>query len=189
MMPMATAGTKSYQDFSAGLQDRMQAERVAASATIEISRRCPLKCVHCYNNLPMNDSEARSRELDYAEHCRLLDELADEGCLWLLYTGGEIFARRDFLDIYTYAKKKGFIITLFTNGTLVTERIADHLVAWRPFAIEITLYGLTGLLRAPHRHSRLVREVHARHPPPPRARSSARAQDRRGLDQPARNRR
>src|SRR4051812_26799680 len=83
------------------------------------------------------------RELDYAEHCRLLDQLADAGCLWLLYTGGEIFARRDFLDIYTYAKKKGFLVTLFTNGTMVTERVADYLSQWRPFAIEITLYGLT----------------------------------------------
>jgi NADPH-dependent curcumin reductase CurA len=39
----------------------------------------------------MNDGGAHGRELDYDEHCRLLDELADAGCLWLLYTGGEIF--------------------------------------------------------------------------------------------------
>ena len=58
-------------------------------------------------------------------------------------TNAEIFARRDFLDIYTYARKKGFLITLFTNGTLVTAPIADHLARWRPFAIEITLYGHT----------------------------------------------
>jgi radical SAM protein with 4Fe4S-binding SPASM domain len=64
-------------------------------------------------------------------------------CLWLLYTGGEIFARKDFLEIYTYAKQKGFLITLFTNGTLITERVADYLQQWPPFAIEITLYGLT----------------------------------------------
>jgi radical SAM protein with 4Fe4S-binding SPASM domain len=91
----------------------------------------------------MGDGEARRGELTFAEHCRLLDELAGAGCLWLLYTGGEIFARHDFLDIYTYAKKKGFLITLFTNGTLITPRIADYLLEWRPFAIEITLYGAT----------------------------------------------
>jgi len=62
---------------------------------------------------------------------------------WLLYTGGEIFARKDFLEIYTYAKQKGFLITLFTNGTLLTEAIADYLAQWPPFAIEITLYGRT----------------------------------------------
>src|SRR5258708_3457502 len=135
--------TLSYGAFSEEFQSRWANSRVPLNGTIEATRRCPLACLHCYNNLPMNDSEARARELDYSEHCRLLDELADAGCLWLLYTGGEIFDRRAFLDIYTYAKKKGFLITLFTNGTLITERIADHLAAWRPFAIEITLYGLT----------------------------------------------
>jgi radical SAM protein with 4Fe4S-binding SPASM domain len=77
------------------------------------------------------------------EHFKMLDELVEMGCFWLLYTGGEIFARKDFLEIYTYAKKKGFLITLFTNGTLINEKIADYLVEWPPFAIEITLYGRT----------------------------------------------
>jgi radical SAM protein with 4Fe4S-binding SPASM domain len=67
--------------------------------------------------------------------------MSDLGCLWLLYTGGEIFARKDFLDIYTEAKKRGFLITLFTNGTMITPRIADHLAQYRPFNVEITLYG------------------------------------------------
>ena len=111
--------------------------------SIEVTRRCPLECQHCYNNLPMGDQDARSREMSTEEHCRLLDELVEMGCFWLLYTGGEIFARKDFLEIYTYAKKKGFLITLFTNGTLITEKIADYLVEWPPFAIEITLYGRT----------------------------------------------
>jgi radical SAM protein with 4Fe4S-binding SPASM domain len=91
----------------------------------------------------MGDKDARSREMTTEEHFRMLDELVEMGCFWLLYTGGEIFARKDFLEIYTYAKKKGFLITLFTNGTLITEKIADYLVEWPPFAIEITLYGRT----------------------------------------------
>jgi radical SAM protein with 4Fe4S-binding SPASM domain len=65
------------------------------------------------------------------------------GCFWILYTGGEIFARKDFLEIYTYAKQKGFLITLFTNGIIINEQIADYLAEWPPFAIEITLYGRT----------------------------------------------
>jgi radical SAM protein with 4Fe4S-binding SPASM domain len=73
----------------------------------------------------------------------MLDQLVEMGCFWLLYTGGEIFVRKDFLEIYTYAKKKGFLITLFTNGTLITEKTADYLAEWPPFGIEITLYGRT----------------------------------------------
>ncbi|MGH9144339.1 MAG: radical SAM protein, partial [Vicinamibacterales bacterium] len=96
--------TLSYAAFSASFHRNLSERRLPLNGTIEVTRRCPLTCLHCYNNLPMSDGDARSRELDYDEHCRLLDQLADAGCLWLLYTGGEIFARRDFLDIYTYAK-------------------------------------------------------------------------------------
>jgi radical SAM protein with 4Fe4S-binding SPASM domain len=133
----------SYAGFSALVHERLEPLRLPLSGSIEVTRRCPLTCVHCYNNLPMGDRHARAAELTLDEHRRILDELAEAGCLWLLYTGGEIFARRDFLDIYTHARKLGFLITLFTNGTLITPRIADHLARYRPFAIEITLYGRT----------------------------------------------
>lgn len=135
--------TLSYGDFSLGLHQKVLNRRIPVCGEIEVTRRCPLACVHCYNNLPLRDQEARGNELTYEEHCRILDEITKAGCLWLLYTGGEIFARRDFLDIYTYAKKKGLLITLFTNGTLLTPKIADYLAEWRPFSIEITLYGST----------------------------------------------
>jgi radical SAM protein with 4Fe4S-binding SPASM domain len=133
----------SYADFSAHLHRQMAAARVPANATIEVTRRCPLTCVHCYNNLPMGDQQALRTELNLEEHCRLIDEIVEAGCAWVLFTGGEIFARKDFLDIYTYAKRKGLLITLFTNGTLITPEIADYLAEWRPFNIEITLYGHT----------------------------------------------
>jgi radical SAM protein with 4Fe4S-binding SPASM domain len=81
--------------------------------------------------------------MTYEEHCLLLDEMAAEGCLWLLYTGGEIFVRKDFLDIYAYAKKAGFLITFFTNATLITPRVAEYLAAWSPFSIEVSVYGCT----------------------------------------------
>ncbi len=133
----------SYGAFSADVHQRHTGDRVPLQVSIEVTRRCPLECLHCYNNLPMSDADARRREMTKEEHFRMLDELVDLGCFWILYTGGEIFARKDFLEIYTYAKKKGFLITLFTNGTIMTEEIADYLAEWPPFAIEITLYGRT----------------------------------------------
>jgi radical SAM protein with 4Fe4S-binding SPASM domain len=133
----------TYGAFSADLHERQAGQRVPLQVSIEVTRRCPLECLHCYNNLPMGDMEAKQRELTKEEHFRVLDELVEMGCFWILYTGGEIFARKDFLEIYTYAKQKGFLITLFTNGTILTEAIADYLVEWPPFAIEITLYGRT----------------------------------------------
>jgi radical SAM protein with 4Fe4S-binding SPASM domain len=154
----------SYGAFSADLHQRQSGQRVPMQVSIEVTRRCPLECQHCYNNLPMGDQAARSREMTTEEHFKMLDELVELGCFWLIYTGGEIFARKDFLEIYTYAKKKGFLITLFTNGTLITEKIADYLVEWPPFAIEITLYGRTretyeALTQIPGSYDRCLRGI------------------------------
>jgi len=135
--------TIEYQEFSEVLHERFSGKRTPVEVSIEVTRRCPLDCLHCYNNLPMGDQAARRSEMTLAEHCALLDELAAAGCMWILYSGGEIFARKDFLDIYTEAKKRGFLITLFTNGILINERIADHLAKYPPFSVEITLYGAT----------------------------------------------
>ncbi len=136
-----TMMNSSYGEFSLGLHHRIGDERAPMEVSLEVTRRCPLECQHCYNNLPMGDLGARNRELSKEEYCALLDELADMGTLWVLFTGGEIFARKDFLEIYTYAKGKGFLITLFTNGILINEKIADYLREYPPFGIEITLYG------------------------------------------------
>lgn len=133
----------SYGQFSAALHSAFGNDRVPLEATLEMTHRCPLKCQHCYNNLPMGDLEARKRELSKEEYFAILDELAAMGVFWVLFTGGEVFARKDFLEIYTYAKRKGFLITIFTNGILINEAIADHLREYPPFAIEITLYGHT----------------------------------------------
>jgi radical SAM protein with 4Fe4S-binding SPASM domain len=154
----------SYSDFSLGVHGQAVLGRIPVNGEIELTRRCPLRCRHCYNNLSMDDGEAQSNELTYEEHCRILDEISDAGCLWLLYTGGEIFARNDFLKIYTYAKKKGLIVVLFTNGTLIDETIADYLAQWRPFSIEITLYGYTKetferITRVPGSYDRCLRGI------------------------------
>jgi radical SAM protein with 4Fe4S-binding SPASM domain len=135
--------TQSYQDWSLSVHDRVVAQRVPIDGSIEVTKRCNLTCVHCYNNLPLGDQEARRTELSLGEHCRILDEMASEGCLWLLFTGGEIFVRKDFLDIYAYAKKAGFLITLFTNATLITPSVAEYMATWNPFSIEVSLYGRT----------------------------------------------
>ena len=133
----------TYTDFSRRIAFGTRHRKIGVQGTIELSHRCPLNCSHCYNNLPMNDEEARRAELSTQDYLNLLDEIADLGCLWLCFTGGEIFARRDFFEIYEYAKRKGFLITLFTNGILLDERMADRLAAMPPFVIEITLYGRT----------------------------------------------
>ena len=153
-----------YSRFSGLMHQKHAGKRAPVEVSIEVTHRCPLDCLHCYNNLPMSDSAARKAELSLAEHCQLLDQLQDAGCLWILYTGGEIFGRKDFPDIYMEAKKRGFLVTLFTNGTLISASIADMLAEWRPFAVEVTLYGATretyeALTRVPGSYARCMRGI------------------------------
>jgi radical SAM protein with 4Fe4S-binding SPASM domain len=134
---------QTYGDWSLGVHQRLANKRVPIGGSIELTQRCNNQCLHCYNNLAAGDKTALENELSLDEHCRIIDEIAGFGCLWLLLTGGEIFLRQDFLEIYTHAKQKGLLITLFTNGTLITAAIADYLAKLPPFSIEITLYGST----------------------------------------------
>ena len=108
----------------------------------ELTCRCNLHCVMCYTDC-FNTPDLISQELSLSEIIRIMDEIREAGCLELTLTGGEPLARRDFLDIYAYAKQKGFLVTVFTNGTLVTPKIADYWVQYPPAVIEISFHGLT----------------------------------------------
>ncbi len=132
-----------YAEFSDWLRRLVGDQRIPVSGSIDVTMRCNLRCQHCY--IPCETRAAQSEpepELSLAEIQRMLDEFADAGCFWLLLTGGEPFLRKDFLDIYAHAKRKGMVLTIFTNGTLLTPQTADYL---RNCAInwQISLYGAT----------------------------------------------
>lgn len=131
----------TYGEFGKRLYEATGHRRIPWAGSIEVTARCNLKCVHCYIACDEADLGAQQRELSAAELRRYLDEITDEGCLCLLFTGGEPLIRPDFLEMYRYGKRKGLIITLFTNGTLITPEIADFFAEWPARSIEITIYG------------------------------------------------
>jgi len=107
----------------------------------EVTYRCNLRCSHCYQTGASGDKELTAEQIASA-----LDELADLGCLYLTFTGGEILLREDFFDIAKYARKKEFAIRLFTNGTLIDEKVADKIKNLSPLSVEISLYGMDRLV-------------------------------------------
>lgn len=125
----------SYGEFSKQLHDSVIEQRTPVSGSIDITSGCNLRCVHCY----MKDSP--NRRLSYRDLKLIVDQLADAGCLWLLLTGGEPLLHPDFKKFYSYARRRGMLLTLFTNGTLLTRETADMLDWWGAFSVEVTLYG------------------------------------------------
>jgi radical SAM protein with 4Fe4S-binding SPASM domain len=82
-------------------------------------------------------------ELSTEKIKRILDEITEAGCLNLLITGGEPLIRKDFTEIYRHTKSKGLLITIFSNGTLITDKILDLFDDLPPKTIEISIYGAT----------------------------------------------
>jgi radical SAM protein with 4Fe4S-binding SPASM domain len=151
-------------ELSQELLGRLGGLRYPFVGTFELTERCNLACIHCFVNQPAGSREAAERELTLAQVRCVLDQLADAGCLFLLFTGGELLLRPDFRDIWRYAKQRGMLVSLFTNGTLLTRRVADFLAEWRPTAIEITLYGATQetyerVTRVPGSYARCLRGI------------------------------
>ena len=103
---------------------------------IELTPYCNLHCVHCY----LQDQE-KGDLLSTQEIKVIIDKLFDAGVLFLYFTGGEIFTRPDFAEIYVYAKQKGFIVELLTNGTLISPEYIEIFNQFPPASISISMYG------------------------------------------------
>lgn len=131
-----------FSDFISELLEK-RCGRVPLFGTLETTFRCNLNCIHCYVNQPVHEPKIQNRELSTKRLLRLMDELAGQGCLNLLMTGGEVLVRPDFSEVYRYAARKGLRVTVFTNGTLVSNEIVALFKETPPHAVEITLYGMT----------------------------------------------
>lgn len=106
---------------------------------LELTYRCQFDCRHCY----CQGSADKNKELDTSEWKDILDKIKNAGCLWLGFTGGDPLVRPDFLEIYSYAKEKGFLVTILTNGYGLTDKIIKHFAQSPPYSLEITLNGIT----------------------------------------------
>jgi MoaA/NifB/PqqE/SkfB family radical SAM enzyme len=133
-----TVNNICHSDFSDELNNIGIENNIPITGCLEITQKCPLKCVHCYiDNRPINNE----KELNTEEIKDYLNQIASSGCLWLLITGGEPLARNDFSEIYIHAKKLGMIITIFTSAVNIDEKMANLFIQYPPFLIESTLHS------------------------------------------------
>jgi len=125
------------------LHERAAKVRQPLNGAFELTSACNLSCRMCYVRQSGSDRTAHGKEISAAQWLDIARQAKAEGLLFLLLARGEIFLRRDFFDIYEPLTRMGLIITLFTNGTLITRPIAKRLAATPPNRVEITLYRAT----------------------------------------------
>ena len=130
-----------FDDFSKNLDEKFS-KRIPLEGQIELTYRCSYHCPYCYcasYNKPKNQRQ----ELSFSQWKNILDEILKLGGVYLTLTGGDPLLHKDFLCIYDYAKSRGFLVSIFTNGYLLDDRYIRHFIDNRPFNIEITLNGIT----------------------------------------------
>lgn len=103
-----------------------------------ITRKCNLKCKHCYSNAA--DAAARD-ELSTSESKVLLDSLSDWGIRLLIFDGGEPLCRDDFFEIAKYASDKRMRTVVGSNGTLIDAETAQRMKDVGVQAVQVSIDG------------------------------------------------
>lgn len=134
------AKKQDYRNFSWDLHKKAGHKPIVGQ--FELTYRCPLHCSHCFTAC-FNNKASSKEELSTKEVKSILDKCKQAGVLWLCFTGGDPLVRKDFIEIYTYAKRLGFIITIFSSLIPLNAKILGVLKKYPPFDIVTTLNACT----------------------------------------------
>ena len=125
----------------AGLSDKLFQRYLVRgrlyAAHLDLTYRCPLSCRHCYVE------GRRADEMTTEEWLRLLAAFADMGVFRLLFSGGEVFLRRDFLTLLEAAREHRFAFNIKTSGGPADEATLERVAALGPGSVDISFYAPT----------------------------------------------
>ena len=94
----------------------------------EVTYRCPLHCVFCYNPVDFAKTE-RADELSTADWLRVLREARALGAVQCGFSGGEPLMRDDLEELIAEAHRLGYYTNLLTSGVGLTKERAQALKA------------------------------------------------------------
>jgi len=152
------------QDWLAAFRARAARTRTPVAVLFELTRRCNLRCVHCYLGDQIAQHRRQAEELSTPAIKEAMAEWVAAGCLTMTLTGGEPLLHPDFAEIYRHARELGLVVTVFTNGTLVTPETVSLFQEFPPRKVEISLWRDGGHARPRDRPARLARAGVGRHP-------------------------
>ncbi|MFC1541793.1 radical SAM/SPASM domain-containing protein [Candidatus Latescibacterota bacterium] len=118
------------------------------SVVLLVSYKCNLRCKMCfYYNEEESEStanlirEKREDELSKTEIFKLIDDSAEMNVKVFTIHGGEPLFYPDFFEIAEYAKNKGMLVNIISNGALLNEEIAKKIVEAKINHITFSLDG------------------------------------------------
>ena len=104
----------------------------------EFTNACNLRCNMCYNESALS----RQDEITLAEKVALLEEFRSEGTTTLIITGGEPCCKpKELFEFLAACKSLGIAAEIFTNGTLVTDRVVQAFQEYDVKHIRVSIHG------------------------------------------------
>ena len=92
--------------------------------TLEITSKCSLRCLHCYNDSGPHRTQFYSLE----EMNCIVDKLDTLHVGRISLSGGEPLLHPHFFDIVAMMKERNIPWSIFSNGVLIDEEMAKNLV-------------------------------------------------------------
>lgn len=131
----------NMKDFSRILEKEAYERKIPLRGTFELTARCNFNCNMCYVHLTEEQISNIGRELTNEEWLEIARQARDAGMLYLTLTGGEVFVRPGFKELYIELSKMGFLIQILSNGYMIDENVMEWLREYPPYSIRFTLYG------------------------------------------------
>ena len=107
-----------------------------------LSENCNLRCIHCYqeNHKPICLKYSDLEKI-YKQYKNLLKKLDMKGHINI--TGGEPLCNPFFFKILDLIKEDSDLISfsVLTNGTLITDKIAQKIKSYNPYYVQVSLEG------------------------------------------------
>ncbi|MBU7028525.1 MAG: radical SAM protein [Theionarchaea archaeon] len=128
-------------------------------AQIEITNLCNLSCLHCFND----SGKPHPNELTTQEILSVIDTLSSMGVDNITLTGGEPLMHPDLFTIIEHARKAPMSVTIFTNGTMITEEHVEQFKQLKVRGFDISIDSVDEKIHDRFRRQRgaLKKTMHA----------------------------
>ena len=106
---------------------------------LEITRNCNLKCLHCYEG---NHHCSSKNSISLEKWLDIIHQIAELKVERVVVIGGEPFTSSILFDILKALCDNGVTATLFTNATLIPDKIMQFIIENKDMIrVKVSIYG------------------------------------------------
>lgn len=118
------------------IQEFALEKRIPLIGNFELTRKCPLNCLICYNERKKDVPEMTLTQIK-----SIINQLAEMGCFHINLTGGDPLIRNDFVEIYKHIVSQGMFPSVETSLVILPETVIELFSLHHPEKLFVSLYA------------------------------------------------